>query len=101
MNAIYNEEGTLIQDQKKILLEQSKFYKKLYTSDKSVKFEYTNVNDKLDESECLNTNIPISLKELNEALKNMKNNKTPGCDGLPVEFYKLFWEKIVSFHTSK
>ncbi len=24
----------------------------------------------------------------------MPNGKTPGCDGLPVEFYKVFWNKI-------
>ena len=24
----------------------------------------------------------------------MNNNKTPGNDGLPVDFYKVFWGKI-------
>ena len=28
-----------------------------------------------------------------EALK-MKNNKSPGSDGLSVEFYKTFWNEI-------
>ena len=28
------------------------------------------------------------------AIKGMKNNKSPGTDGLPVEFYKTFWNKI-------
>ena len=29
-----------------------------------------------------------------EALKSMDLDKTPGTDGLPAEFYKLFWKDI-------
>ena len=28
------------------------------------------------------------------ALKNLANNKTPGSDGFPAEFYKFFWSDI-------
>lgn len=31
-----------------------------------------------------------TLKECSEAVFEMKNNKSPGLDGLPVEFYKMF-----------
>ena len=27
----------------------------------------------------------------------MKSNKSPGLDGIPVEFYKAFWPKIGQF----
>ena len=27
----------------------------------------------------------------------MKNNKTPGTDGLPCEFYKFFWNDLKVF----
>ena len=37
------------------------------------------------------------LDELSLASKNMKNNKTPGIDGLPCEFYKVFWSDIKVF----
>ena len=36
----------------------------------------------------------ISLVECEVALGNMKPNKSPGDDGLPMEFYKTFWKDI-------
>jgi len=33
-------------------------------------------------------------KECAEAVKSMDSNKTPGTDGLPAEFYKIFWKDI-------
>ncbi len=34
---------------------------------------------------------PFSEEELLNALRGMESGKTPGIDGLPVEFYKEFW----------
>ena len=39
---------------------------------------------------------PISPKEIEEAIKGMKNNKTPGEDGIPIDFYKVFWPHLKS-----
>ena len=36
----------------------------------------------------------IKMDELDEILKNCKNNKSPGLDGLPYEFYKAVWPVI-------
>ena len=36
----------------------------------------------------------LTEKECFEALKSMENNKSPGSDGLPAEFYKVFWRDI-------
>ena len=35
-------------------------------------------------------------KECLEALKTMESEKTPGTDGFPAEFYKVFWNDISS-----
>ena len=43
--------------------------------------------------------LRIFYSEAKIVLKNMKNNKTPGTDGFPVEFYKFFWNDISSFLT--
>ena len=37
------------------------------------------------------------MDELTRALNNSKNNKSPGPDGYPVEFYKHFWDKLGPF----
>ena len=39
----------------------------------------------------------ISLKECEIAVSKMKLNKSPGEDGLPVEFHKAFWTQLGSF----
>ena len=36
----------------------------------------------------------IYEQEARAVIKNMKNDKTPGTDGLPAEFYKIFWQDI-------
>ena len=35
--------------------------------------------------------MPITLDELTENLFSMNGGKSPGNDGLTVEFYKHFW----------
>jgi hypothetical protein len=39
----------------------------------------------------------ISEKECVKTIKSMQNGKSPGIDGLPVEFYKIFWKNIKKF----
>jgi hypothetical protein len=36
----------------------------------------------------------LSVEECTEAIFKMKLNKSPGIDGLTVEFYRTFWESI-------
>ena len=38
----------------------------------------------------------ITLDELTESLESMKSGKSPGNDGLTIEFYKMFWEHLKS-----
>ena len=39
----------------------------------------------------------LTVKEISESLANMKNGKTPGIDGFPTEFFKVFWNKLKYF----
>ena len=36
----------------------------------------------------------LTKAECLQALKSMKSGKTPGSDGLPGEFYNVFWNEI-------
>ena len=76
------------------------YYEKLY--------EEKGTNSLIDNENIFNTNNvpkftdnqrnhleqPLTEIELLNALKNLKNNKCPGSDGLSVEFYKIFWNEI-------
>ena len=57
----------------------------------------TSIDDNLrDTLECDGT-----LQECERVIKNFKNNKSPGWDGLTAEFYKTFWEDIkITFYNS-
>ena len=41
---------------------------------------------------------PVSLKQLGFALRDMSPGKSPGTDGLTVEFYKTFWQLVNFFY---
>ena len=43
---------------------------------------------KLDDNEKNSIENPITENELKKALSEFKNNKSPGTDGLVIEFYK-------------
>ena len=94
-----NINNKLITEQKAILDEQYNYYKNLYSSktlsDSTINF-FDNDADipKFNETEKEICEGPLTLHELEEAVKNMKNNKSPGTDGLNVEFYKIHWNDI-------
>ncbi|CAM2098241.1 unnamed protein product [Caretta caretta] len=38
--------------------------------------------------------LPLTLAEFSEALRRMPTNKSPGMDGLTMEFYRMFWDVL-------
>ena len=54
---------------------------------------FTNVKGKSNELRQSGEGA-ISLEECTEVLNFLLPNKVPGNDGLPVEFYKMFWASI-------
>ena len=45
----------------------------------------------LDNNEVQMCDEPITIEEASAALKTMKSGSSPGTDGIPVEFYQVFW----------
>ena len=83
-------------DTKDILNGQKQFYEQLY--DKNPISENSTLNnllgdnkDKLSEERSQRLEGKITYAELLQALKQMKNDKSPGLDGYTTEFYKFFW----------
>ena len=55
--------------------------------------EHPSLND-IDKQKCEGL---LTEKECLEALKTMEPGKSPGTDGLPAEFYKVFWKDVSPF----
>jgi hypothetical protein len=53
-------------------------------------------NGRLTDEEAQELIKPFTSKELEDALKDMDVNASPGPDGLPVGFYREFWKEIKS-----
>jgi hypothetical protein len=76
------------------------YYEKLYTSKKTDEIsskEYifdTKLDKILNDKEKLDCDGEVTDTECSEAIGNMKLNKSPGIDGLTIEFYRAFWGKL-------
>ena len=89
-------------DTKDILNCQKQFYEQLY--DKNPISENSTLNnvlgdnkDKLSEERSQRLEGKITYAELLQALKQMKNDKSPGLDGYTAEFYNFFWADLGIF----
>ena len=93
--------GNLITNPTEILEVVHNFYANLYalpnngTPDIDNDALFTNITiPKLSEVDKNYLETPLTKNEVYCAVKSMKTNKTPGLDGLPVEFYIVFWNDI-------
>ena len=105
-NTIYKlkNDGTVLDQNSEILDNITAYYKNLYKqlpeNDKSLMKQCENMflnknNVKtLDETDKNLQDEDITIQELLNSLKSMKNGSSPGLDGLPIEFYKVFWGDI-------
>ena len=84
----------IVTDQESILKECTYFYSNLLTAQAVEKSAWTQLVDSLpslspeDSASCEG---PFTYQELWNAIAAMKNNKSPGSDGFPAEFYKLYF----------
>ena len=96
-----NVKGTLIKNQEEILEQQQIFYENLYKrrDRRPSRYDFFNNNmNKLDQDNKALCEGQLTENECLNALKDMKNNKSPGSDGLTTEFYKIFWNDIKPYY---
>ena len=96
---IQNSEGVILTDETQILQEIRQFYLDLYTSKGSIDATYLDKLQipKIPDELKIELDAPITLDEIAIALADFPNNKCPSTDGLPAEFYKVFFPKIKNF----
>ena len=95
-----NINGNIIENQTHIRNEQKKFYSTLYEKKEKIhpSIDFFNNNiDKLSEIEKDKCEGQLTEYECAIALKQMKNAKSPGSDGITTEFYKIFWQDIKTY----
>ena len=94
--------GTIINNPEKILKEAKNYFQNVLTS-KNLSIDHEILQSFLSNNE----NMPVlsnnqsalldnelELEELDTAKTETNKNKTPGTDGLPIEFYEIFWLKL-------
>ena len=95
-----DENGKIVTDQAEIIKLEKMYYEKLYSKNNQHKNNIrnylvnTNTPRKLTEDESAACNGYVTLEELENAVKNLKPNKSPGLDGLSSNFYKTFWQNL-------
>ena len=94
-------DNDLICTDKEILKECVSFYQNLYSSEVATDnqdraFFFAQQEDRtfLNSDEQSLCEGELSIKEVLEALKSMVPGKSPGTNGLPCEFYKVFWNDV-------
>ena len=94
-------DGSVCIDQQRILQEVANYYSNLF---KCFDNQLTDINlknlisdipiRKRTKIESVYLEKPLTVSELGAALKDMKNNKTPGVDGFRAEVLKVFWKDL-------
>ena len=84
-----------------ILKEMENFYKKLYTSVKTSDPNNFSRNllhpEDIKQEHYTEMEKPLTDGEILKIIKSLPKNKTPGEDGLPSEFYQVFWIDIKQY----
>ena len=93
-------DDSTITNKKDIVNEFNKFYKNLYSKKDVRDAAVSDLVDNLPQLTDLQANQLeglLTLDEISDSLKNMKNGKSPGSDGFPAEFFKVFWRQLGGF----
>ena len=104
-NAIFKltkSDGNEVDSKENILIEIVSYYQQLYSSKNVPTVEINSYFESLDSVNIRKLNNfesnscegGITANECDRVLSKFKENKSPGSDGLPIEFYKQFWHLL-------
>ena len=92
-HTLIDENGKEIDQPKEVLAMQQEFYANLYKRNSEVKFKLDcEPKSCVIDGDAAKTESPFSSQEISNAVLQLNNNKTPGPDGIGIDFYKVFWK---------
>ena len=93
-----DEKGNILQKNTDILNECKNYYQKLYINQNTCldtqKQLLQQIQLKVSEMQNQQLTKQTQIIEIQQALQTMENGKSPGMDGIPVEFYKEFFDLL-------
>jgi len=102
IHSILTEDGRLLDNSPSINAEFKQFYENLYKTEQDAdnigakRFMDGITLPKLQDEDRDLLDADISEMEVFKAINSLQNNKTPGPDGFPVEYYKAFSKKLLT-----
>jgi len=98
MSSIYDSSGAEVSSQEEIEQAHVDFYSSLF-SEEPVDLNFPNhllssLSCQLSPDQSSLCEGALTIDEISFAVKNMNTNKSPGPDGLTVEFYRRFWDVL-------
>ena len=98
ISELIDEQGTRLTTQKEIMNYIANFYEDLYTYEptdaKAQETLLASISRRLPEEVKADLEGPLTLDGCYRTMLGMERRRSPRSDGLPVEFYHLFWEII-------
>ena len=90
------DDGSIITNPKEILKAEKDYFASLYSTALEPDLEYVaNLNAPQISEDMKNwLESDITDNEIDKAVSSLANGKAPSTDGLPIEWYKVFWPKI-------
>jgi exonuclease III len=100
MFKLVTNDGSCLDRTEEMLIETKQYFENLYSERLVPEIdlrEFSHTLPKLTDMEAEQLEGLITLEEASSALKNMTNGKSPGSDGITVDFLKFFWKKLGTF----
>lgn len=100
MFKLVSKHGQCLESTEEMLEETKDYYKQLYSERPVQTFDadnYVKTLPRLNDDEADQLEGIITIEEASAALKSMPNGKSPGTDGMTVDFFKFFWKQMGVF----
>lgn len=98
IEGVLDRNGKVESDPQGVLDVVNSFYYDLYQdraiTEQSVNFFLSHLTTKLNNTDMELLERDLTINELTKAMQSMQSNKSPGLDGLPKDFYSIFWDQL-------